>query len=55
MRNLEETFGYDGQNRLIGMWLGVVCDYPTGVYAVVETRNGTNTVHYVLKDIITIE
>ena len=23
---------------------------PTGVYAVVETENGTNTLHYVLKD-----
>ena len=47
MRNLEETFRYDDQNRLTEIRLGVVY---SGTSTVVEKRGGEETLHYILKD-----
>ena len=47
MRNLEETFRYDDQNRLTEIRLGAVY---SGTSTVVEKRGGEETLHYILKD-----
>ncbi len=47
MRNLEETFRYDDQNRLTEIRLGALY---SGTSTVVEKRGGEETLHYILKD-----